>query len=440
MALKPIMNVIKNESMGNMLCYKVPCEDFNNGSTLIVAEYEEALFMKDGMIEQVFQGGRYTLTTENFPFLTTLKSTLISGGVSAYNCKVYFISKQHHLELKWGTSEPVNVLDPVWQTYIKVQARGAYTVAVKDGKKFFVKLVGANAMATETDIVKNFRTAFIQNISEELAAYISASPEEVVLTCNKKKALADGLMEDLNNILDEYGVELINFYIENVGVVEDENFKAIDEMRRMNQVKMFERRQNIEDERMRYGLNREKAESDRYISGQAAQADYERMKIRDQDGNNGWARQEEAEILKTMAGNEGMAGAMAGVGAGLGFGASMGRTMGNMFDQGFSGARDDGVNNVLFRADPEAGANVNICSKCGAVVPEGMKFCGNCGAPMEKPKIICTNCGAEIPEGMKFCGKCGTPVAGAANVCRNCGAEIPEGMQFCGRCGAKVEG
>ena len=40
-----IMSVIKNEASGNMLCSKVPFEDFNIGSQLIVAEYEEALFM-----------------------------------------------------------------------------------------------------------------------------------------------------------------------------------------------------------------------------------------------------------------------------------------------------------------------------------------------------------------------------------------------------------
>ena len=52
----PIMSVIKNTSMGNSLCSKVSYEDFNIGSQLIVAEYEEALFMKDGVIED--QGSR----------------------------------------------------------------------------------------------------------------------------------------------------------------------------------------------------------------------------------------------------------------------------------------------------------------------------------------------------------------------------------------------
>ncbi len=436
MALKPIMNVIKNESMGNMLCYKVPCEDFNNGSQLIVAEYEEALFMKDGIVEETFTAGKYTLTTENFPFLTTLKSNLVTGGVSAYNCKIYYISKQDHPEKKWGTSEPINVLDPYWQTYLHVQGRGAYTIRVKDGKKFFIKMVGANRSASDDDLVRNFRTAFIQNISDELAAYLTSSTEEIIVVCNRKKQLADALTNTLQPVLDEYGVELVNFYIENIGVVDDENLKSITRMRRERQERMFERQQNIEDERMKYGLSKEKAEADRYVSGQAAQADYERMKIRDQDGNNGWARQEEAEILKTMARNEGSAGEFAGAGMGIGMGLAMGgiskSLMGDMFPGG-------NANMGLADPNPSQAAAVKICPKCNATVPEGMKFCGSCGSLIETPKKKCANCGAEIPEGMRFCGQCGTPVSAGPKICANCGAEIPEGMKFCGRCGNRVE-
>ena len=436
MALKPIMNVIKNESMGNMLCYKVPCEDFNNGSQLIVAEYEEALFMKDGIVEETFTAGKYTLTTENFPFLTTLKSNLVTGGVSAYNCKIYYISKQDHPEKKWGTSEPINVLDPYWQTYLHVQGRGAYTIRVKDGKKFFIKMVGANRSASDDDLVRNFRTAFIQNISDELAAYLTSSTEEIIVVCNRKKQLADALTNTLQPVLDEYGVELVNFYIENIGVVDDENLKSITRMRRERQERMFERQQNIEDERMKYGLSKEKAEADRYVSGQAAQADYERMKIRDQDGNNGWARQEEAEILKTMARNEGSAGEFAGAGMGIGMGLAMGgiskSLMGDMFPGG-------NANMGLADPNPAQAAAVKICPKCNATVPEGMKFCGSCGSLIETPKKKCANCGAEIPEGMRFCGQCGTPVSAGPKICANCGAEIPEGMKFCGRCGNRVE-
>ena len=178
----PVMNVIKNDAFGNMLCSKIPCEDFNVGSQLIVAEYEEALFVKDGIIEEVFGAGKYTLTTENYPFLTKLMSKLLTGGVSAYSCKVYYINKSHHLELKCGTSMPLRCIDPVFGIEVHVQGRGAYSVVVKDSKKFFVKLVGANAAATEADIVKQFKTAFLQYITDGLFEYINSSTEEIMIT------------------------------------------------------------------------------------------------------------------------------------------------------------------------------------------------------------------------------------------------------------------
>lgn len=103
-----IMSVIKNEASGNMLCSKVPFEDFNIGSQLIVAEYEEALFMKNGVIEEIFGPGRYTLTTENYPFLTKLVSKLVTGGVNAYHCKIFYINQSHHLELEVGDRLPAS--------------------------------------------------------------------------------------------------------------------------------------------------------------------------------------------------------------------------------------------------------------------------------------------------------------------------------------------
>ncbi|SHJ52306.1 SPFH domain-containing protein [Pseudobutyrivibrio xylanivorans] len=425
----PIMSVIKNTSMGNSLCSKVSYEDFNIGSQLIVAEYEEALFMKDGVIEEVFGPGKYTLTTENYPFLTKFVSKLVSGGVSAYNCKVYYINKAHHLELKWGTGTPIRVIDPVWGIEVHVQARGSYSVVVKDSKKFFLKFVGASASAVEQDIIKNFKTAFIQHITDGLADYLVSKEDEVLVTCNKKKALADDMLPVLNDILDEYGMELENFYIESIEVPENDPCMArIRELRIKRQEKMFDREQLAADERLNFNLRRESSEADRYVSGQMAQADYERMTIRDQDGNNGWARQEYADAIKAAANNNGTGGAFVGAGMGL----AMGNAMGTMVGALMNGGEGAGPLN----GGAATGTSKLICPNCNSAVPAGSKFCINCGNPMEPKKEICKNCGAELAPGMKFCGQCGTPVS-EIKTCKSCGAELAAGQVFCGECGTK---
>jgi Double zinc ribbon/Adenylate and Guanylate cyclase catalytic domain len=51
------------------------------------------------------------------------------------------------------------------------------------------------------------------------------------------------------------------------------------------------------------------------------------------------------------------------------------------------------------------------CPSCGFENASGIKFCGECGAPL---KLKCSNCGFENASGIKFCGECGEPLAEAA--------------------------
>lgn len=49
----------------------------------------------------------------------------------------------------------------------------------------------------------------------------------------------------------------------------------------------------------------------------------------------------------------------------------------------------------------------------------------------------CISCGAVNPDGTKFCQECGAKL-GAVN-CHKCGSALAPGMRFCGECGAKQE-
>lgn len=53
-------------------------------------------------------------------------------------------------------------------------------------------------------------------------------------------------------------------------------------------------------------------------------------------------------------------------------------------------------------------ASSTVCSKCGASVPAGSKFCLSCGAPINTA-ALCQNCGKPLPPNAKFCPECGTP-------------------------------
>ena len=48
------------------------------------------------------------------------------------------------------------------------------------------------------------------------------------------------------------------------------------------------------------------------------------------------------------------------------------------------------------------------CPRCSADNSAGMRFCGQCGAPLG---VACPSCGAGTPPESRFCGQCGAPLA-----------------------------
>ncbi len=56
---------------------------------------------------------------------------------------------------------------------------------------------------------------------------------------------------------------------------------------------------------------------------------------------------------------------------------------------------------------PQAAVVMVACPKCQNQVPQGTKFCPNCGASMTPVMVTCPQCGKQVAAGTKFCPECG---------------------------------
>lgn len=225
---KHIVNVIKNNGSPNSLIYKYYLEDFNNNSTVIVDEGQEAIFLKGGVIAGVLKKGSHTLNTDNVPFLTRVR-TIASGGESKYNCKIYFIRTSMTKEYKWGTSEAIQVRDPIENIFTNVRANGAYALQVVDSEKFFSKLVGSLYQTfDENNITDFFRTQFGSEINLSISKYIENSNREIVGIASRTNEIADIIKPHLANIVQEYGLLLRTFVIKSISIDMDEFRRALE--------------------------------------------------------------------------------------------------------------------------------------------------------------------------------------------------------------------
>jgi len=66
------------------------------------------------------------------------------------------------------------------------------------------------------------------------------------------------------------------------------------------------------------------------------------------------------------------------------------------------------------------------CASCGFANPEGMSFCGKCGAPLH---LSCSQCGFANLPATKFCRECGTALTAPAGSHRSTPMSLPAPAQ-----------
>jgi len=78
------------DSSADTIVYRFPVanKEIKMGAQLTVRESQVAIFINEGQLADVFEPGRYELTTENLPILTKLKSWKY-GFNSPFKAEVY---------------------------------------------------------------------------------------------------------------------------------------------------------------------------------------------------------------------------------------------------------------------------------------------------------------------------------------------------------------
>lgn len=282
-------DVIKNSGSGELLIWRQPEEDFNTNSTLVVMPGEEAVFIKGGTVEQVFENGTYKLSTENYPFISRLRNTF-SGGISTFNCVVYFVRKADSKEIRWGTETPIQVRDKVWGVRTDARVRGAYKVRIENPAKFLEKLIGNNIpFQFQEELDKYFASEFQGKIKTAVSKFLNALEQELIGIDAYMDELSEKIEPYIDEIISEYGLKCIKFSLAGLDI-DATKYDVID----ASQIELIARQRGYQGDKAGIDI------------------------LRDD-----WGRIQGAGILRDLANNPGAGGvAAAGAGMGMGIGAA----------------------------------------------------------------------------------------------------------------------
>jgi excisionase family DNA binding protein len=219
-----IMDFIKGELLEiiewtddsrDTLSWQFPDEDkaIKNGAQLIVRESQVAQFVYLGEFGDTFKPGKHTLTTDNIPVLTKLKSWPF-GFNSPFKADVYFVITRLFTGNKWGTSNPVMLRDNDFGI-VRVRAFGTYDFKIIEPKTFLREVAGSDHNFRLDEFSDTMRSRIVSIFTDAIAS----AKIPVLDVAARYTELGDALLPLINPaVTTKYGLEITSFIVENVSV------------------------------------------------------------------------------------------------------------------------------------------------------------------------------------------------------------------------------
>ena len=221
------------DNTSDTMIWKFPRKDneIKMNAKLTVRESQQAVFMNEGVIADIFQPGLFTLQTQNMPILATLKGWKY-GFESPFKADVFFVSTKQFIDQKWGTKNALIINDDRFGM-IELRAFGTFAFKIIDGGKFIKEIAGTNEFYSTEDIEGQLRSLIVTKFSNAVGGGLvtidkfASNLEELSANCQEK----------LNTDFESYGLQITKFLIENVSMPEDLK-KEIFEYSRLNKIDM----------------------------------------------------------------------------------------------------------------------------------------------------------------------------------------------------------
>ena len=220
----PVRDFIKGEFIDivewtddsrNTLTHRFPDDDkaIKNGAQLIVRESQQVQFVYLGEFGDTFGPGKHTLTTDNIPILTKLKSWKY-GFNSPFKADVYFLNTRLFTGNKWGTANPVMMHDQELGV-VRARAFGTYDFHITNPKLFLKEVAGSDQNFRLDEFADTMRSRVVSVFSEALAT----AKIPVFDVAQRYSELGQALLPLINPVITaKYGIEMPTFVVENVSV------------------------------------------------------------------------------------------------------------------------------------------------------------------------------------------------------------------------------
>ncbi len=201
--------------------WKYPSENLKIGSQVIVNQSQEVMFVKGGQVLDALDPGTHTLSTGNIPLLDKLIN-LPFGGNTPFTAEVWYVNKTVKRDLKWGTPNPIQVMDNTLGFPVSVRSFGKWGVRIENSRSFLTQIVGSQLGADDEKINSYFTGEIIQSLSKVISTAINVNNISILQITSSLTELSKFATDMMKKEFERFGLEIVNFNIESINIPEEE--------------------------------------------------------------------------------------------------------------------------------------------------------------------------------------------------------------------------
>ncbi len=337
----PKTEIIKFEGDNDQLFWRVAGEIINPKAQIVIPETHSAIYIKDGVMQNILEGGRHQVFE--------LKKGLFGyKKVDAVTLDIIFMSKTCKLKVLWGTKAPIKLRDTDTNIPVTLRGHGEFEVQICNPRKFYLEVVGSDKNFNIQNIRDRLQVRMLSYIEPVISDFMKDEKLSYVDIASSKRKMSDAVLPTISKLFEnDYGLKVYSFTIAEISIA-DEEIEAIEnelESRRLEEkdkknakeiVDELERLKDKELEREVYLKKLEQEDTDKYY-----------------------------EVLKML---------------------------------GWPNGKPNGGNGGQFC--PNCGspynATMKFCPGCGKALPGGKKICSKCGNENSSESMFCSNCGNKL--------------------------------------------
>ena len=219
-----IIGLDELEATNNDLFIRKSCSDLDKNAQVIVEETHCAILIKDGEMIDTLSSGKYPIFDKK------------DKGVSRVD--IIYMSKTAKLKAFWGTLNKLVLRDVLTDLPMEVGANGEYEVQIKDPRKFYLELVGADKSFTLDKLKERLQGRILSEIEPIIGKTTREQNVAYYDLAEKRNVIAKEVLEALSKMFEkDYGLSLYSFVISKIFATSESIDKIENELKNRREEK-----------------------------------------------------------------------------------------------------------------------------------------------------------------------------------------------------------